>query len=116
MSDPDSTFRLVFESDLTGEPAVRDRVDAVMHACTLAVTEVIAEDTELDHEAAMLLAAGLTGIGAGRSPLVADPGRCTAPGQRRAARRVAWRGAASVGSLAPTERPSTSLTPRARCS
>jgi AcrR family transcriptional regulator len=61
MSDPDSTFRLVFESDLTGEPAVRERVDAVMHACTLAVTEVIAEDTELDHEAAMLLAAGLTG-------------------------------------------------------
>lgn len=61
MSDPDSTFRLVFESDLTGEPAVRERVDAVMHACTLAVTEVIAEDTELDHPAAMLLAAGLTG-------------------------------------------------------
>jgi AcrR family transcriptional regulator len=61
MSDPDSTFRLVFESDLTGEPAVRERVDAVMHACTLAVTEVIAEDTQFDHEAAMLLAAGLTG-------------------------------------------------------
>ncbi len=61
MSDPESTFRLVFESDLTGEPAVRERVDAVMHACTLAVTEVIAEDTQFDHEAAMLLAAGLTG-------------------------------------------------------
>ncbi len=61
VADPDSTFRLVFESDLTGEPAVRDRVDAVMHACTVAVTDVIAEDTELDREAAMLLAAGLTG-------------------------------------------------------
>ena len=29
VADPDSTFRLVFESDLTGEPAVRERVDAV---------------------------------------------------------------------------------------
>jgi AcrR family transcriptional regulator len=61
MADPDSTFRLVFESDLTSEPAVRERVDAVMQACTLAVSDVIAEDTELDREAAMLLAAGLTG-------------------------------------------------------
>ncbi|MEO8107523.1 MAG: TetR/AcrR family transcriptional regulator [Actinomycetes bacterium] len=61
MSDPDSTFRLVFESDLTGEPAVRDRVDSMMQTCTLAVSELIAEDTLLEHEAALLLAAGLTG-------------------------------------------------------
>jgi len=61
MADPDSTFRLVFESDLTGEQAVRERVDAATQACTVAVSEVIAEDAGLDREAAVLLAAGLTG-------------------------------------------------------
>lgn len=54
-------FRLIFESDLTGEPAVRERVDRAEHACAEAIAEVIAEDTGLDHEAAMLLAVGLAG-------------------------------------------------------
>ena len=61
MADPESTFRLVFESDLTAEPAVRERVDKVTHECSVSVASVIAEDTGLDDEAAMLLAAGLTG-------------------------------------------------------
>jgi AcrR family transcriptional regulator len=61
MADPDSTFRLVFESDLTAEPAVRERLDKVTQECSVAVATVIAEDAGLDHEAAMLLAAGLTG-------------------------------------------------------
>jgi AcrR family transcriptional regulator len=61
MADPDSTFRLVFESDLTAEPAVRERVEKVTHECSVSVAAVIAEDTGLDDEAAMLLAAGLTG-------------------------------------------------------
>jgi AcrR family transcriptional regulator len=61
VADPQTTFQLVFESDLTAEPAVRERVDAVTHLCTVAVAAVIAEDTDLDRESAMLLAAGLTG-------------------------------------------------------
>jgi hypothetical protein len=36
-------------------------VDRVNHACATAVSEVIAEDTGFEREAAMLLAAGLTG-------------------------------------------------------
>ena len=93
MSDPESTFRLVFESDLTGEPAVRERVDAVMHTCTLAVTEVIAEDTELDHEAAMLLAAGLTGTAqvAARWWLTQDGALPRASAEKLVA-SLAWRG------------------------
>ena len=54
-------FRLVFESDLTAEPAVRERVDRADRACALAVSAVISEDTGLDEDAAMLLATGLTG-------------------------------------------------------
>jgi AcrR family transcriptional regulator len=58
---PESTFRLVFESDLRSEPAVRERVDRVTQECTRAVAAVIADDTGLERESAMLLAAGLTG-------------------------------------------------------
>ncbi len=61
VSDQAGAFRLVFESDLTGEPAVRERVDRVTEACSQAVSEVIAEDTDLSPAAAMLLATGLTG-------------------------------------------------------
>ncbi|MBB1246467.1 TetR/AcrR family transcriptional regulator [Streptomyces durbertensis] len=55
-------FRLVFESDLTNEPAVRERVDKVSLECAEAVSEVIAEDTDQPAEQAMLLATGLTGM------------------------------------------------------
>jgi AcrR family transcriptional regulator len=61
VGDQAGAFRLVFESDLTAEPLVRERVDRVNHACATAVSKVIAEDTGFDNEAAMLLAAGLTG-------------------------------------------------------
>jgi AcrR family transcriptional regulator len=55
-------FRLVFESDLTNEPAVRDRVDQVSLACAQLVSPLIAEDTGLPEEQAMLLAVSLCGM------------------------------------------------------
>jgi len=61
VADPDSTFRLVFESDLRTEPSVRQRIDQVTEHCTHAVADVIAGETGLDREPARLLAAGLTG-------------------------------------------------------
>ncbi|MFL6178570.1 MAG: TetR/AcrR family transcriptional regulator [Actinomycetes bacterium] len=61
IAEPESTFRLVFESDLRSEPAVRERVERASQECTRAVAAVIADDTQLDRESAMLLAAGLTG-------------------------------------------------------
>ncbi len=54
-------FRLVFESDLTNEAAVRERVDRVTLQCAEAICEVIAEDTGLPRDEAMLLAVGLGG-------------------------------------------------------
>jgi AcrR family transcriptional regulator len=54
-------FRLVFESDLTSDPAVRDRVRRANDDCAAAVSAVIAEDAGLPPEEAMLLAVGLTG-------------------------------------------------------
>lgn len=56
-------FRLVFESDLTNEPAVRERVDRVTDECAAAIAEVIEQDTGLPREAALLLAVSLVGMG-----------------------------------------------------
>jgi AcrR family transcriptional regulator len=55
-------FRLVFESDLTSEPAVRERVDRVQMLCAEAIAEVIAEDTALPPEQATLLGTALAGM------------------------------------------------------
>ncbi|GAA2465939.1 TetR/AcrR family transcriptional regulator [Streptomyces macrosporus] len=62
VEDEGGAFRLVFESDLTNEPAVRDRVEKVSVDCARAVSEVISEDTSLPPDEAMLLAMGLCGM------------------------------------------------------
>jgi AcrR family transcriptional regulator len=55
-------FRLVFESDLTGEPEVRERVEAVGRQCAEMISHVIAEDTGLPEAECRLLGAGLAGV------------------------------------------------------
>jgi AcrR family transcriptional regulator len=55
-------FRLVFESDLTNENPVRERVDRVTRECAEAIAEVIHEDTELSDEQSQLLAVSLVGM------------------------------------------------------
>ncbi len=55
-------FRLVFESDLTNEDQVRERVDRVTRECAEAIAEVIAEDTGLPGEQSRLLAVSLVGM------------------------------------------------------
>jgi AcrR family transcriptional regulator len=60
--DHDSeAFRLVFESDLRNEPAVRERVERVERGCVEAITETIMADTGVTRARAELLAAGLCG-------------------------------------------------------
>ena len=55
-------FRLVFESDLTNEAAVRERVDKVSQDCAEAIAEVIKEDTNLPEGEALLLGMALSGM------------------------------------------------------
>ena len=55
-------FRLVFESDLTNEKAVRERVDRVTRECAEAIADVIHEDTGLSDEQSRLLAVSLVGM------------------------------------------------------
>jgi AcrR family transcriptional regulator len=58
----DAPFRLVFESDLTNEAAVAERVERVNAACAEAIAVVIVEDTGLAQDQAMLLATALAGM------------------------------------------------------
>jgi len=62
VEEPGGAFRLVFESDLAHEPAVRERVDAADLTLTTLSASVIAEDTGLSHDQAMLLASGMHGL------------------------------------------------------
>jgi AcrR family transcriptional regulator len=59
--DEDGAFRLIFETDLGNEPAVRSRVEGVTTKTMQAVAGVVAGDTGLDPAAAELLATALTG-------------------------------------------------------
>ena len=54
-------FRLIFETDLGKDPAVRDRVERTTAEITRAVAETVAGDTGLDRARAELLAIALTG-------------------------------------------------------
>ena len=62
VADAQGAFRLVFESDLTNEPAVRAQVDRVTKECAEEIAKVISEDTGLPAEAAHLLAVSLVGM------------------------------------------------------
>jgi AcrR family transcriptional regulator len=62
MASQDGAFRLVFESDLTNEPAVRTAVDRVTSECAAMIAHVIHDDTGLPDEASMLLAVSLVGM------------------------------------------------------
>jgi len=62
VANAQGAFRLVFESDLTNEPAVRERVDRVTRECAEAITRVIHEDTGLPAEQSRLLSVSLVGM------------------------------------------------------
>ncbi len=93
VADPTAAFRLVFESDLTSEPAVRRRVERVTLQCADAIAEVIADDTGLTPDVAQLLAVALVGMNhvSARFWLEAEPNMS----QQQATdliTRLAWRG------------------------
>ncbi|NQW64605.1 MAG: TetR/AcrR family transcriptional regulator [Actinobacteria bacterium] len=54
-------FRLLFESDMSVEPQVRERLNRMTYDCAAAVSAVISLDTGLPREASMILAIGVIG-------------------------------------------------------
>ncbi|GAA1478646.1 TetR/AcrR family transcriptional regulator [Nocardioides aestuarii] len=89
----DGAFRLVFESDLTNEPAVRNAVDRVTSDCAALITEVIHEDTGLTDEASRLLAVSLVGMAQVSARFwVTDAGGISRPDAVALVSGLAWRG------------------------
>ena len=93
VANAQGAFRLVFESDLTSEPVVRERVERVTTECAKEIAKVIQQDTGLPDEQARLLAVSLVGMAQVSARYwLQDPGGI---GQYDAAMLVsglAWRG------------------------
>ncbi|HEV8558003.1 MAG TPA: TetR/AcrR family transcriptional regulator [Actinophytocola sp.] len=62
VDEESQAFRLVFESDLRGEPVVHDAVERATEASVRAITATITADAGLDEDRARLLAVGLVGV------------------------------------------------------
>ena len=62
VSGAGEAFRLVFESDLSNEPAVRARLDRAMYECAEMVSEFIRSDAGVSNDEADLLGMALVGM------------------------------------------------------
>jgi len=62
VSGEGGAFRLVFESDLSNEPAVRQRLDQTMRQCAAMVSQFIREDAGVGDQEAHLLGIALVGM------------------------------------------------------
>ncbi|GAA2519655.1 TetR/AcrR family transcriptional regulator [Pilimelia columellifera] len=89
-------FRLVFDSDLRNDPAVRERVDRVEAGCVAAITDTIIGNTGVDRPRAELLASGLVGAAETAAQFWLAGGRAVPKEQAEALlAALAWRGIAS---------------------
>jgi AcrR family transcriptional regulator len=89
-------FRLVFESDLRNEPAVRERVDRVEKGAIEAITDTIMGDTGVSRSRAELLASGLVGAAETAAQFWLASGRKVPKAEAEAlVATLNWRGIAS---------------------
>ncbi len=86
-------FRLVFESDVTNEPAVRSHVDRVTTECADLIAHVIHDDTGLPDAASRLLAVSLVGMAQVSSRFwLSDAAGLERAEAAALVSRLAWRG------------------------
>lgn len=93
VSGAGEAFRLVFESDLSNEPAVRARLNQTMYECAGMVSEFIRSDAGVSDEEADLLGMALVGMAQVSSRYWLGTGRAIAQAQAEdLLSRLAWRG------------------------
>jgi AcrR family transcriptional regulator len=86
-------FRLVFESDLSNEPAVRARLEATMQDCAEMVSQSIHSDAGLGDAEAHLLGMALVGMAQVSSRYWLSTGQAIPKGAaEQLIARLAWRG------------------------
>jgi AcrR family transcriptional regulator len=91
--DEQGAFRLVFESDLRNEAAVRARVERTSRQCMEAIADTIAADTGLPRPQAELLSVALTGLSEMASRWWLDNARAVPKAEAvRLLEALAWRG------------------------
>jgi AcrR family transcriptional regulator len=89
------SFRLIFESDLTNDPDVRVRVEAVHQQCAEMIAELIREETGLPEDECELLGMGLTGMAHVAARFWLQKGRLMPREEAvRLVSLLAWRGVA----------------------
>jgi len=105
-------FRLIFESDLGNEPAVRERVERVTRVCMQAVADTVAADTGLERAQAELLSIALTGAAQIAARWWLDSERPVTKGEAvRLLEGLQWRGIShfpkpeAEGSIKPSPKP-----------
>jgi AcrR family transcriptional regulator len=55
-------YRLIFESDLSNEPAVRNRLEMVQRQCAEMVSQAVKQDAGISDDEAHLLSVGMVGM------------------------------------------------------
>jgi AcrR family transcriptional regulator len=86
-------FRLVFESDLSNEPAVRARLDRTMRECAEMVSQFIREDAGVSDAGARLLGMALVGMAQVSSRYwLSTDGAIDKDAAEDLLSRLAWRG------------------------
>jgi AcrR family transcriptional regulator len=92
VSSERAEFRLIFESDLTGESAVEERIWQVNNDIADRIAAVIADDTGLGWDRAKLLAISLVGIGHVSARYWVTAGLVDVAEARQLVSDLAWRG------------------------
>lgn len=92
VSSERAEFRLIFESDLTGEAAVEERIWRVNNDIADRIAAVIAEDTGLGPDQSKLLAISLVGIGHVSARYWVTAGGVDLAEARQLVSDLAWRG------------------------
>ncbi|HEY9294518.1 MAG TPA: TetR/AcrR family transcriptional regulator [Microlunatus sp.] len=92
VSSERAEFRLIFESDLTGEAAVTERIWQVNNDIADQIAAVIADDTGLGTEQSKLLAISLVGIGHVSARYWVAAGPVAVEEAKQLVSNLAWRG------------------------
>ncbi len=86
-------FRLVFESDLSNEPAVRERLEKTIYECADMVSQFIREDAGVTDEEAHLLGVALVGMAQVTARYwLSTQGAIPKDAAEQLIARLAWRG------------------------
>ena len=86
-------FRLVFESDLGNEAAVRAKLERGQRECAELVSQVVSQDAGLDEEEAHLLSVGMVGLAQVTARYwLSTQDRIPREAAEQLVARLAWRG------------------------